>query len=181
MHLSQSPIYDCSHPPPLIAAPVITSPSSDLLKLWFQYSFHAFDICQSKRNWTLSPLSLSLSLSPLSLFSMYFITLPVFFLTLTATLLSVRICNRFFLSELLNTSREAQRLADFGNGYVQRWTKKKTATTIMHKIKTLFLSRNVSMIRRLAQWHDWPRLRASLHTEAQSSLIFRYPMIGTVF
>ena len=58
---------------------------------------------------------------------------------------------------------------------------KKTATTIMHKIKTLFLSRNISMIRRLAQWHDWPRLRASLHTEAQSSLIFRYPMIGTVF
>ena len=45
--------------------------------------------------------------------------------------------------------------------------KKKTATTIMHKIKTLFLSRNISMIRRLAQWHDWPRLRASLHTEAQ--------------
>ena len=60
------------------------------------------------------------------------------------------------------------------------WTKK-TATTIMHKIKTLFLSRNISMIRRLAQWHDWPRLRASLHTEAQSSLIFRYPMIETVF
>ena len=58
---------------------------------------------------------------------------------------------------------------------------KKTATTIMHKIKTLFLSRNISVIRRLAQWHDWPRLRASLHTEAQSSLIFRYPMIGTVF
>ena len=26
-----------------------------------------------------------------------------------------------------------------------------------------------------------PRLRASLHTEAQSNLIFRYPMIGTVF
>ena len=42
----------------------------------------------------------------------------------------------------------------------------------MHKIKTLFLSRNISMIRRLAQWHDWPRLRALLHTEAQSSLIF---------
>ena len=58
---------------------------------------------------------------------------------------------------------------------------KKSATTIMHKIKTLFLSRNISMIRRLAQWHDWPRLRASLHTEAQSSLIFRYPIIGTVF
>ena len=49
----------------------------------------------------------------------------------------------------------------------------KTATTIMHKIKTLFLSCNISMIRRLAQWHDWPRLRASLHTEAQSSLNFR--------
>ena len=35
-------------------------------------------------------------------------------------------------------------------------------------------------------WHGgdgrgWPWLRASLHTEAQSSLIFRYPMIGTVF
>ena len=58
---------------------------------------------------------------------------------------------------------------------------KKAATTIMHKIKTLFLSRSISIIRRLAQWHDWPRLRASLHTEAQSSLIFRYPMIGTVF
>ena len=59
--------------------------------------------------------------------------------------------------------------------------KKKTATTIMYKIRKLFLSRNISMIRRLARWRGWPRLRASLHNEAQSSLIFRYSIIGTVF
>ena len=39
-------------------------------------------------------------------------------------------------------------------GHLLPWPKK-SATTIMHKIKTLFLSRNISMIRRLAQWHDW--------------------------
>ena len=41
--------------------------------------------------------------------------------------------------------------------------KKKTATTIMHKIRTLFLSRNIT---RLAQWRGLPRLRASLHWSA---------------
>ena len=41
--------------------------------------------------------------------------------------------------------------------------KKKTATTIMHKIRTLFLSRNIT---RLAQWRGLPRLCASLHRSA---------------
>ena len=40
---------------------------------------------------------------------------------------------------------------------------KKTATPIMHKIRTLFLSRNIT---RLARWHNVPRLRASLHRSA---------------
>ena len=38
--------------------------------------------------------------------------------------------------------------------------KNKTATTIMHKIRTLFLSRNIT---RLARWRNLPRPRASLH------------------
>ena len=41
--------------------------------------------------------------------------------------------------------------------------KKKTATTIMHKIRTLFLSHNIT---RLARWRGLPRLRASLHRSA---------------
>ena len=40
---------------------------------------------------------------------------------------------------------------------------KKTATTIMHKIRTLFLSRNIT---RLARWRGLPRLCASLHRSA---------------
>ena len=38
--------------------------------------------------------------------------------------------------------------------------KKKTATTIMHKIRTLFLSYNIT---RLARWRGLPRLCASMH------------------
>ena len=41
--------------------------------------------------------------------------------------------------------------------------KKKTATTIIHNIRTLFLSRNIT---RLARWRGLPRLRASLHRSA---------------
>ena len=37
--------------------------------------------------------------------------------------------------------------------FVLPWPKK-TTTTIMHKIRTLFLSRNIGMIRRLAQWRN---------------------------
>ena len=40
---------------------------------------------------------------------------------------------------------------------------KKMATWIMHKIRTLFLSRNIT---RLAQWCGWPRLHTSLHRSA---------------
>ena len=41
--------------------------------------------------------------------------------------------------------------------------KTKTATWIIHKIRTLFLSRNIT---RLARWRGWPGLRASLHRSA---------------
>ena len=41
--------------------------------------------------------------------------------------------------------------------------KKKNATWIMHKTRTLFVSRNIT---RLARWRGWPRLLASLHRSA---------------
>ena len=83
--------------------------------------------------------------------------------------------NRTIRNALNPRARTTDSDSDVQFIYYAGQKKKKTATTIMHKIKTLFLSRNISMIRRLAQWHDWPRLRASLHTEAQSSLIFDIP------
>ena len=41
--------------------------------------------------------------------------------------------------------------------------KKKMATTIMHKVRTLFISRNIM---RLTWWRGLPQLRASLHWSA---------------
>ena len=41
--------------------------------------------------------------------------------------------------------------------------RKKTTTWIMHKIRTLFVSRNIT---RLARWRSWPRLLALLHRSA---------------
>ena len=43
---------------------------------------------------------------------------------------------------------------------------KKMAATIMHKIRTLFLSCLLRNITRLARWRGWPRLRALLHRSA---------------
>ena len=56
-----------------------------------------------------------------------------------------------------------------GRGWRGFWVKllpgqkKKKKPTIMHKIRTLFLSRNIT---RLVRWRGWQRLRASPHRSA---------------
>ena len=63
------------------------------------------------------------------------------------------------MTEVLNHLQQTVLLLMF----VPPWQKNENGHLILHKIGTLFLSRNIM---RLARWRGWPQLRIALHQSA---------------